>query len=437
MRANGMIWRPPVPRGAAVVAMLLMVAGAHARQDTPPPEPPSEPPAAAAPSADPREDEPEAILILRDGRRVTGLLVDRTPDRVRIRIGGIETDFPGALVDRVQVLAPVLERYRSMREAIDPGDVEQILRLAEWLRTRERFDLALVEIERALAVSPTHAEARRMKALVEGQVELLERARARREQPPESSDPPASPGEPDPFPLLDAAQINLIKVFEVDLKSPPNLLIERDTITRLLTQYAGDPLIPATAEGRDQMYRMSPVKVLEVMFRLQARDLYDQVRVVGQPKAMELFRDNVHRAWLINGCATSRCHGGEEAGRLYLHNKRINSDPTLYTNFLILDRYRLPSGTPLINHDAPERSPLLQSGLPRRDSLYPHPEVPGALGHGDLWRPMFRSTDDRRYQQAVEWIRSLYRPRPEYPVEYTPPRPSRADPAAPQAEGGR
>ena len=35
--------------------------------------------------------------------------------------------------------------------------------------------------------------------------------------------------------------------------------------------------------------------------------------------------------------------------------------------------------------------------------------------------PVFHSTNDRRYQDAVEWIKSMYMPRPDYPVQYTPP----------------
>ena len=81
----------------------------------------------------------------------------------------------------------------------------------------------------------------------------------------------------------------------------------------------------------------------------------------------------------------------------------------------------------LIDWDDPARSPLLQMALNRSDSLTPHPDVgsgPGSRG----WRPVFRSTEDRRFQLAVEWIRSMYRPRPEYPIDYQPPLPSGAKP---------
>jgi hypothetical protein len=408
----------------------------------PPAEPPPQPSDVQSDSpADPAEPS-EAVVTLRDGRRIMGLLVSRSEDKIVLRIAGIETDFRMDGVDRVQVLAPVLERYRMMREAIDPGDIQQMLRLVEWLRAREKFDLALAEIDRALALTPQSAEARRVRALISGQIELAERARARRAAAPEQAAPddaaaPPSDRPAKPFAVLTPQQINLIKVYEIDLRDPPNLLIKREAIARLMAEHAGNPLIPGTADGREAMFRMSPVQILDIMFRLQARDLYPEVEVVGQPRALRMFRDDVHRTWLMNACATTRCHGGEEAGRLYLRNQRVNSDETVYTNFLILDRYRLASGASLINYDDPERSPLLQAGLPRKDSLFPHPEVPGSNGRGDLWRPVFRASSDRRYVQAMDWIKAMYRPRPDYPVDYTPPRPVTPLPAAQQVGGSR
>lgn len=409
---------------------------ARAQDASPPaPAPPTGPAAPTEPA--PQRPLDEAVLVLRDGQRITGILVARTPDTITLRIGGIDTDFPASGVERFQVLPPVLDRYNDMRAAIDPSDIQQMLRLVEWLRARERYDLALAEVDRALAVTPGNPEAVRARALIVGQIELASKAGKRPKDDPRPEGDAATPATRREFPLLTPAQINVIKVFEVDLQDPPNLLIPRDAITRLMTQHAGDPLIPATAEGREAMYRASPASILDIMFRLQARDLYPQVQVIGQPRSMRLFRDDVHRTWLVNACATSRCHGGEEAGRLQLATRRPASDETFYTNFLILDRYRLPSGIGLMNYEDPVRSPLLQAGLPRKDALFPHPVVPGPGGRGDLWRPVFQSARDTRYLQAMDWIKSLYRPRPDYPIDYTPPGPPLPPPPEQKADGRR
>jgi len=172
--------------------------------------------------------------------------------------------------------------------------------------------------------------------------------------------------------------------------------------------------MPATKVEREAFKHKPSAEILDMMFRVGARELYGQVEVIGNPESMRAFRDRVHSAWLINSAATTRCHGGKQGGRLLLTNRKPGSNESLYTNFLILERFRTREGDPLINYAQPERSVLLEMGLPRDEAIYPHPDVPG-------WRPVFLTREDRAYQRAVEWIRMMYQPRPAYPLEYTPP----------------
>jgi hypothetical protein len=395
---------------------------------TPPPTPPppleQQPEAAEAEHADAGR---EAVVVLKDGQRFNGFLVQRLPDRTVLRIAGIDTPIRNTLIDRVEVLPPVLDRYRQMRSVIDDTDVDRLLLLAEWLRVRAEWDLALEEIDQVLAVSPGHPDGERMRLLVISQRELAHRPKT--DRPGGEGAGPALPPDPQAnFPLLSPREINLIKVYEIDLKNPPRIVIPREVVDQLLQMYKGDRRVPQTPEEQAMLYRSSPTRVLDLMFRLRARELYERVQVVDQPRSMRLFRDDVHRTWIMNSCATARCHGGAEAGRLQLYTKRPNTEPTVYTNFIILDRYRLPDGTQLINYDEPADSPLLQMGLPREPSTHPHPLVPSLDGRGDLWRPFFRSKDDFRFQQAVEWIKSMYRPRPDYPIDYRPPTPEAITP---------
>jgi hypothetical protein len=45
----------------------------------------------------------------------------------------------------------------------------------------------------------------------------------------------------------------------------------------------------------------------------------------------------------------------------------------------------------------------------------PHPDVKG-------WKPVFSQGTPQLMIDTVEWIRGMYQPRPEYPVEYKAPR---------------
>jgi hypothetical protein len=404
---------------------------------------PAEAPPAAAPETAPKPpaELPEVVVYLKEGQRVSGLLVSADAGQVVVRISGINTKFGVETIERYEVLPPVMERYHELRRTIGK-EPEEILRLAKWLQSREQYALALSEVQRALEVDPTHGEGIRLKALLEQQLILQTRGPANKSDDKPSPEA-ANPTRPQPgaFPLLAADDINLIKVYEIDMTSRPHVVISRETAQKVLDANLGHPLIPLTREGREALLRRDSLEILDLMFKLQARDFYHEVQVMDQPPAIRLFRENVARTWLMS-CATSQCHGGLEAGRFVLYNRSPNSDPSVYTNLLILDRFRTrigagaapsrpgePYGPAMIDWDHPEKSPLLQLGLPREDSLFPHPVVPRpgpggpGTGGGDIWKPEFRSVDDRLFKKGVEWIKAMYRPRPYYPVNYTPLRP--------------
>lgn len=428
---------------AAVVWWGALAGGAsHGAQDAPPGDPAPEQAAPApatlpAPREAKRDPGPgdEVIVTLTSGERLIGRLVARTEKETVLTIGAVDVRVAAGEIERVTVQRPLGERYREMRRLIDDTDVARLLLLAEWLRGNGLLDEAAAELDLALRVEPTNVEASRLREMVTKQIELRERSGRRgagapgvpERGPDDAPRPLPAPSESGGFPLLSPEQVNLVKVFEIDLNRPPKFVIERGTVERLLQRYGGHALIPTTREGREAFFRLDPLEVLNVMFRVQARDLYGEVRVQGNPESMRQFRDNVHRGWLINSCAAPGCHGDGGGGRapatssLALFNRKSTAEQSVYSNYLILERHRLADGAPLIDYDKPDMSPLLQMGLPRTESARPHPDVRG-------WAPVFRTMDDQRYRQAVEWIKSMYQPRPEIPVEY-PPKPATPAPA--------
>jgi hypothetical protein len=74
----------------------------------------------------------------------------------------------------------------------------------------------------------------------------------------------------------------------------------------------------------------------------------------------------------------------------------------------------------VVDRDFPESSLLLQYMLPLDRADAPHPDVPG-------FKPMARSKNDPKYQEALAWIKSLSAVAPAYGVdlsaEETPPKP--------------
>ena len=386
---------------------------------------------AAAPVALPDDssvaDTPgEVEVVLLDGRSFRGTLIREDAREVVIRIAGIETKFPAKDVAAVNEVITVEEYHRTLRDRIADDDYENRLRLCHWLHHRGRIDLALEELDSLLTAYPGLESARDLRRLLEAKQRLSQAPAVGNEQGSTQASPTARPDRP----RLTEAEMNLLRVFETNLDNPPRLIIPRETLLKLFQDYPDSPLLPRTEEGRRAFLARPAVEQLDVMFRLGARHLYGEVRVLSEPDAFVRFRRDVHRTWLSNSCATAQCHGGAEAGALQLLTGPSTDLSVVYTNFLILERTRI-DGQPLINHDDPASSLLLEMGLPPWQTNRTHPEVRG-------WRPVFRDRSDPVFFRSVEWINSLYHPRPAYPVDFTPPGMSRVASGGPEGigEGG-
>lgn len=388
-------------------------------------QPASDPGQAPANESEPPADDTvtEAIVTLHSGRQITGFLVERTDEHVVIRINSIDTTFPRNRIARISILPPVEERYRQFRAAVDDDDVRARLALVEWLRARRAYVLALDELNGILKIEPGNPDATTLHEWISAHLELASK------QQDKQRETTATPRPTPEIPTLTAQQINTIRVFEVDLNTPTRMVVPEQTMRALMTRYPES--FPVDVDAREAILKKEPVEQLRMLFEHRARDLYDDVRVLENPPSMETFKSRIHGSggWLINACASNRCHGGSDAGRLQLINRSPNTDETAYTNFLILERFRLADGTPLINHREPARSPLLHLALPRRASLYPHPEF-DEQAQKQRWRHVFRSNTDRRFEETTAWIASLYHPRPDYGIEYPPVDPE-SEPATP------
>jgi hypothetical protein len=70
-------------------------------------------------------------------------------------------------------------------------------------------------------------------------------------------------------------------------------------------------------------------------------------------------------------------------------------------------------GRPIVDFERPERSILIQYAMPRDRASTPHPDVKG-------WKPALGEGNQLRLTDSLDWIRSMYRPRPDYPITFEP-----------------
>jgi len=364
-------------------------------------------------------------LEMKDGQVYTGLLVRRDDEQVVLLIAGIETVFDTEKIVRETTVKDFDTYYKELKKQIRDYDFEGRLQFCRWIYERGRLELAVEELELLLDDDPSLEEARDLLIEIRSALILHDQdgPPKKKEEDSTTSDddtPPPTSAEKDKQTkapvktMLNKDDVNLLRVYEIDLGNPPPILIPREAIDRLLEDYKDSDLVPSTPRQVRLFYQKEPIEILKIMFQLKARSLYPMVRVLGEPPAINRFRHDVHRNWLVPSCATNRCHGGAEAGRFQLHNRPVNNDRVVYTNLVILDRMTTMDGIPLINFGMADRSPVLQMGLPRSHAIFPHPAVPG-------WKPVFESEGDPLFGKGVNWIKSMYRPNmPDgYPVEFT------------------
>lgn len=369
---------------------------------------------AIVPLVDPEPNQP-GVVHMRDGQSFRGTIIRDEFDFVEIEIEGIRQRLDRPRVARTVLTLTPRQFYEQARDAIPADAYSDRLRLARYLFDNRMYEEAELELQSLLEAVDLH-EAKELLRAVQAQLALgtpVERDGGGGSAPDRGIGVPTL-RETLPDRLLSPEDVNLIRVYEIDFRRPPRVVITPDLIRTMIERYAAHELIPTSAAARTALFREDPLRIVRLLFDLKARDLYGEIRVETEPYALNLFRQRVHNAWLISNCATSNCHGGLDAGRLFLHNRNLKNPQVRYTNLLILERLRLEGLPPLIDWERPLDSLIVQYALPRTEARYAHPDVRG-------WRPVFTSTNRRLLEDFVEWVRAMYRPRPEYPVDYEPP----------------
>jgi len=357
------------------------------------------------------------VVIFRNGRQQEGIVLEDAFDHVLLDIDGIPARLPRKTVDHVILEPSFEERYARYKGSLGENQPLRHLELCNWLMSNRKYEMAREELLELLAMEQV-PEAQHLLTIVEAQLALGEPlrppVRPRDASDGDDADRSPSAGDEPLGGLLTHEDVNLIRIYEIDFDRPPKVSVEPETIRTMLEMYSASRLIPAAERARRKMYRAEPLEIVELMFKLRARELYPEVNVVTEPWALNLFRRRVHNTWLLNTCATIRCHGGGRAGRFYLHRQRYKDERVRYTNLLILHRMELDPDWPLINYNEPMMSLIVQHGLPRREARKPHPDVKG-------WKPVFGPGGQRMLRDTLDWIDAMMKPRPEYPVEYEPP----------------
>ena len=202
-------------------------------------------------------------------------------------------------------------------------------------------------------------------------------------------------------PLLTQEDVELIRVYEVDLDTDPpqRIVIPKDELREFLKEFQADDRVPRGKTEQRKWLEQDGYKQLSLLFELRARDYYKHARVRSRIESLREFT-NIHRRYIIEYFQPTFAAGQVPGLFLFPRVRGLDADRLQMTNFYILTQATI-DGKFVIDRNEPEDSLLVQWGLPRESAKFPAPE------ELEGWKPKFKDEDDPRFKEVVEWIKSL------------------------------
>lgn len=370
----------------------------------------------------------DVTVTLKNGTKVVGELVSETPTAVTLKVNGTPTPFNRSQIASIsgteaapEPAAPAgpageITKALAKLKADDYDARYKVLRSwydkAEAL-VKEKKDAAAVAIYKPLKVELEKLikdkPSLRTTVTLEAVKESLSKIKV--EDPGGVVEPGTGPGKPaGPAGLIAEQDVNLLKVYEIDLSVKPRVqklprkvvedIFKSSALTSApsMEKYVG-------AKGKAAFLKLDGWQQLDMLFGLQARELYNHSRVLQEPATLMTFRTKIHTSYIQAHCG--KCHSGGKTKGLNVVTKkdfpRAKPMQLEYTNLLLLRRSAAGAFN-LIETATPEKSPLLHFGLPSDQTATPHPAV-----DGKAIQPFFRQgKNDPLYKQWLKWIDDLY-----------------------------
>lgn len=358
------------------------------------------------------------VVRLKDGGVYEGSVEEKT-DTVVVDVRGILTEIPRERIASV-VYGDFETRWREAYAKLDENDSKGRVAAARRAFDERRYDLAETAARDAQRVDPNSTEAAEILKLTINQRRLEQGNpnQANPDQPPRPNGEANPPKSTTSYKLLTAEQINRMKQLE---------LRENETVARFNLKNN----VAKRYHDADSRINMSYSEFLRQPVSERARmiianggpELAKDVEVTNDPAALQEFRRET-LGLILNGCATSACHGGtNEASKAFPLVAPAPDVATSYSNFYQISTWQKKqaanmtealiggSNLQMINRVRPEESLLLQYGL--ADAEHKHPPSQG-------FKPMFtRGRDDVKYKKIATFIDGLRKIEPDYGFKYT------------------
>ncbi len=347
--------------------------------------------------------------------------VEEKDDTVSVTVRGITTGIPRDRIESI-VYGEFEARWTDAYAKLAADDIKGRLTAARRAFDERRYDLAEKACRDAQSIDPNNADAAELLKLT------LSQRRLESSTPPpaggtDSRDPGSSPTSmgkiPSPWKTLTPQEVNSIKQQELaDTDAKVNFNFKNGVLKKY---HDADPNTQMTFT---QFSKLPTVQRAMMIIR-NGGDLAKDVDVVNDPAVILSYKKEV-QPLVLQGCATSACHGGNnESAKKFALITPAPSTPEAYTNFYVLQTYKKnvsegvidgvfnPAFATMIDRSHADMSLLLQYGLPEQSADYKHPRTRGYNG-------IFpRGKEDPKYLAIRSWITSLNRLPPDYGFKFT------------------
>ncbi len=353
------------------------------------------------------------VLKTKDGSIYDGTVDEKDDGTVLVNVKGIETNVPRDRIDSI-TYGDFETRWNDEYAKLPKTEVKKRIELSRRAFDERKYALAEKAARDAQEIEPNNTEAADLLKLIINQ-RRLEKGSTESGGPTTPANPNAN--KPTIWKTLSNEQINRIRQVELaGADSKVRFSFKNNVVRKYFDSNPGLNTTFPEFNKREQLDKATQIIK-------NGGELAKDVEVTNDPNAMLVFKRDV-QPLVLQGCATSACHGGNnESTKQFVLITPAPDNAAAYSNFYTLQAYTKtmpikdaeglfnPGKSEMINRTQADMSMLLQYALPEQSAEIKHPHVRGYNG-------IVRSKEDPKYKTIQAFITSL-NPSPEYGFSFT------------------
>lgn len=351
----------------------------------------------------------EGVVVTTQGQRLEGEVTE-TRESVTVVRRGVTSVFPREDVTSIDY-SPYSERFEAALAALKADDLDGRLELAREAFERREYALAQRAVDQAIDLNPLSRPAMDLSRAIANQITL----EGMKKRTAAATAPTTRPEAPDRvrYRGLSADQINLVRQFELRKGDQVRIQFRNNARKAFVDSQPG-------LSFRDFNTLTDVDQALQILQK-GSPDIQRDILVMNDPESIRTFGRRLSTA-IVQGCATSACHGG--TGETFRLLSGTPDPSTLVTNFYLVTTYHhsvaSEGGNPfgsgelwMIDRTSPRDSLLYQYALPRALAKQKHPEVRN-------WNGLVGNESERFLVDLENWITHDLPPKvPDYGFSYS------------------